>query len=234
MPSGLWTRGAKESRTGPGLPPPTGRGTVGECMFSLVGKRSACSTYSTLLARGQQRCGLWLPVYCRNLLLLRTTRWCGAYPTEESAASDDSVRYWRCPLLAVSVYVTVRCPSVRLFRRSTKQQRRAAGLLQLGRGQPISAAGAGARQRAGSVVLRAEVRGSSETDLLWLWLVQILRGSRWRRATSVWCTTAWRRSSARRPATRHRTSTGARPAAGSPPADSGMTRLNYCAINCFN
>jgi len=65
--------------------------------------------------------------------------------------------YWRrCPLPAVSVYVTARCPSVRLSRRSiaSNQQRRAAGLQQSG------------RQRAGGQ-RHVEIRGTRINTDLW-------------------------------------------------------------------
>ena len=52
--------------------------------------------------------------------------------------------YWHCPIPAVSVYVTIRCPSVRPSVRPSvcpviqKQQRRAGGLPQLGCGRQES------------------------------------------------------------------------------------------------
>ena len=79
----------------------------------------------------------------------------------------------RCPLLAMSVYVTIGCPSVRPFvcPLDRQQQRRAAGLLQTGSGQRMSIDSC--RQQsstAGSVVSRSEVRRSTQTCFLSSWL----------------------------------------------------------------
>jgi len=47
--------------------PPTGRVTFGVVLWHT--ETWPRSIFSTLFARGQERCGFWLPVYCSNLLL---------------------------------------------------------------------------------------------------------------------------------------------------------------------
>ena len=69
IPFDVWTRrGPRQPCCQVGVRLPHGKGHFQGSYLGIPDLPR--SIFSTLFARGHQRCGLWIPVYCRNLLLL--------------------------------------------------------------------------------------------------------------------------------------------------------------------